>query len=195
MSNSVFPTLPGLAWGVKRKPMWKTNVRESASGREYRSTSWTAPRWEYTLSYEFLRQGNGRTELNDLLGFFNKHYGAWDSWLYTDPDDNTATNVQFATADGLTNQFQILRSLGGNLEPVYAFVGTPTVTANGTALSVVVGANGLVTVSPTPSAGAVMRWTGSYYVRCRFSDDYIDPSKFMRDLYDLRQVRFITVKP
>jgi len=127
MSNQVLPSLPGLSWNTKKKPIFKTTIREASSGREYRGTSWSTPRWEYTLSYEFLRQGMGRTELTQLLGFFNKHRGAWDSWLYQDPDDNAATLQQFATGDGTTVTFQLVRDLGGFLEPVYDINGTPLV--------------------------------------------------------------------
>jgi uncharacterized protein (TIGR02217 family) len=195
MSNQVLPSLPGLSWNTKKKPIFKTTIREASSGREYRGTSWSTPRWEYVLSYEFLRQGMGRTELTQILGFFNKHRGAWDSWLYQDPDDNTVTLQQFATGDGTTVTFQLVRDLGGFLEPVYDLNGAPSVYVNGTLTSVTVGALGMVTFDSAPAAGALLKWTGSYYWRCRFSDDYIEPSKFMKDLFDLRQMKFITVKP
>lgn len=195
MSNSVFPSLPGLSWGLARKPMWKTNVREAASGREYRSTSWTSPRWEYTLSYEFLREGNGKTELSQLLAFFNNHYGSWDSWLYLDPDYNTVTDLQIGTGNGIATQFQLLRSIGGNLEPIYAVSGTPVFKVNGSVVTGTVGANGVVTLAAAPADASVVSWSGQYYQRCRFADDYVNPSKFLKDLHDLRQLRFITVKP
>jgi len=398
MSNQVLPSLPGLSWNTKKKPIFKTTIREASSGREYRGTSWSTPRWEYTLSYEFLRQGMGRTELTQVVGFFNKHRGSWDSWLYQDPDDNTVTSQQFATGDGTTTSFQLVRDLGGFLEPVYELNGAPLVyiydwqgvplcstsprtnkvtyseqfqqsvwnksgtgvtadyatapngvslsadlvyegsgtsyhyvkqssdmfdatlpttvsmyvkasgrsafnlylfdgpatsmvratfdlsagvvsggTASGTGASYIssscvpvssgwyfvtltgipgtnsspstkqiqlrllngagvenytgdgssgvllwgaqveqassagryigttstpvtvtdyaVGTLGTVTFTQAPVTSSLLKWSGQYYWRCRFSDDYIEPSKFMKDLYDLRQLKFITVKP
>jgi uncharacterized protein (TIGR02217 family) len=364
MSNQVLPSLPGLSWNTKKKPIFKTTIREASSGREYRGTSWSTPRWEYTLSYEFLRQGMGRTELTQVVGFFNKHRGAWDSWLYQDPDDNAVTLQQFATGDGTTTSFQLVRDLGGFLEPVYEMNGAPVVYVqdwqgltqcystsrtnlvlysqafnnaawakfyNGAGVTPVVttgftapdgstsaqrlqfsmssysagsysmvsqnmgygttyrsvwlksntgsnqyilirdevglyqqvtvttswqrfsvyapntgafqlglregygalqplsadvlafgaqaeqsgtttryigtagevqaytdytiGALGTITFTQAPVTSSLLKWSGQYYWRCRFSDDYIEPSKFMKDLYDLRQLKFITVKP
>ena len=37
MGNAVFPTLPGLKWGVTKTPIWSTQVQKSISGRELRA--------------------------------------------------------------------------------------------------------------------------------------------------------------
>ena len=97
MSNLVYPVLPGLTFGAIRTPSWSSVVKTAASGREYRSSLFQVPRYKYALQYEFLRSQAAYSELQTLLGFFNQVHGNWDSFLFTDPDDNVATAQAFGT--------------------------------------------------------------------------------------------------
>ena len=38
MSNAVYPELPGLAFGVRRRPIWSTQADRAVTGREFRSS-------------------------------------------------------------------------------------------------------------------------------------------------------------
>ena len=126
MSNAVFPALPGLSADFKRAPMFKTQVKETVSGREFRGQLMLSPRYTYEASFEFLRDlRQGYDELRTLLGFFNARGGAFDDWLFLDPDDSVAAAMPFGTGDGATTQFQLVRTLGGFTEPVFDFAGTP----------------------------------------------------------------------
>lgn len=196
MSSEVFPTLPGLGWGVRRAPRWSSNRAMTASGRRFAVTYWTYPIWRYRLKFEFLRQRPGFTEMASLAGFFNKAYGPFDTWLFSDPDDNAVSALQFGTGDGTTRQFALARTLGGFLEPVGAKNGAITVTVDGsdtTAYALI--EDRIVNFDTAPAAGKVLRWTGGYYMRCAFTEDEMDLSKFMRDLWSADGVEFETVKP
>ena len=52
------------------------------------------------------------------MGFFLQLQGQFGTFLYTDPDDNAVAGQAFATGDGTTTSFTMMRSLGGFLEPV-----------------------------------------------------------------------------
>jgi hypothetical protein len=130
MSDAIFPSLPGLKWGTVKKPIWSTKIQKSASGREARASFYSYPIYQFTLSYEVLRGQSGMPELQTLLGFFNARQGSFDSFLYEDIDDNTATDQQFGTGNGSTTVFQLIRSLGGNVEPVFALKGSPLIYSN-----------------------------------------------------------------
>ena len=91
MSNAVFPTLPGLAWGVKKTPVWSTNTIKSANGREMRAAYYRYPLWRFTLSFEVLRTRSAVNELEQLAGFFNARRGSFESFLYEDPSDNSVS--------------------------------------------------------------------------------------------------------
>ena len=196
MSNAVFPVLPGLSWSVVKTPKWSTRVQTAVSGREYRAAYFSLPRWSFKLSYEVLRAG-ALAELQQLVGFFNARQGIFDSFLYADPSDSAVTALQFGTGNGVTTAFQLVRTLGGNIEPVVALPAVPAVFANGVLQSSGVSVNlntGLATFTTAPANGVVLTWTGSFYYRCRFLQDDIELENFMKDLWQAKKVEFISVK-
>lgn len=200
MSNAIFPVLPGLQWEFTRTPVHNTSVTTTVSGREYRSRRMASPRYKYKGAYEFLRDGaQAIEELKPLLGFFNARAGRFDDWLFDDPDDNAVTAQAFGTGDGTTTTFQLVRTLGGNVEPVYAVNNAPLIykaavlQTEGTHYSV--NATGGVTFVTAPAAAAALTWTGAFYWRCRFVDDQLEFNKFMQQLWALKKCEFITVKP
>jgi uncharacterized protein (TIGR02217 family) len=197
MSNAVLPTLSGLMFPVLKTPKWSTKIQTATSGKETRLGLWSYPIWEYTIGYGYLRSSS-TAELQTLAGFYNARQGAYDSWLFTDPDDNAVVAQSFGTGDGATASFQLARALGGYNEPVLALNGTPaiykagTLQAAGTNYSI--SATGLVTFVSPPANGNALTWTGSYYWRCRFLDDHITLEKFMASLWELKTLKFQSVK-
>jgi uncharacterized protein (TIGR02217 family) len=199
MSNAVFPTFAGLKWGVSRTPMHKTAVRETVSGREFTTSFMISPRYLYKLSYEVLRETVGFTELQQLLGFFNARQGSADSFLFTDPNDNAVVDQVFGVGDGASKDFQLARTLGGNVEPVYDTNGAPVikigVTTKTPGTDYTINATGGVTFAVAPANGFSIKWTGSFYWRVRFTKDLLELSEFMQDLWEAKSVEFITRKP
>ena len=110
MSNAVFPVLAGLDWNVIKTPVWKTRIQEAVSGKELRAALMSYPLWKFSLSYTVLRANAANAELQTLMGFFNARQGMFDSFLYTDPTDNSVANQSFGTGDGSTTAFQIGRA-------------------------------------------------------------------------------------
>ena len=182
MTTSVFPSsLAGLGYKIPRQVMWSTDVQESIAGLENRLSYYVYPKYSWKFNFSILRSNNGYTELQTLLGFYNQMQGQYNTFLYTDPDDNTVSSQLIATADGVTVDFQLVKSFGGFIEPVFA----PNLTKsfivyfNGTAISS--GAFGVqnwgtvlpgnLTFSSAPSSGTVITASFSYYYPCRFSAD------------------------
>lgn len=196
MSNSVYPTLPGLKFPVKRVPIWKTSVRETSAGREFHLKKMLYPRYKYTLGYEFLRDSAALLEFRTLFGFFNSMGGSFDTFLFNDPDDNSIAGQQIGIGDGTTRTFQLVRTYGGFVDPVYDVNGAITVFVNGFSTTAYVnnGTGGL-TFTTAPGAGLPITWTGSFYWRVRFMNDQVDFEKFMYQLWSAGTVEFITWKP
>ena len=200
MSNAIYPTLAGLKFGVVRRPVWNTSKKTSVTGREFRAANMIYPSYQYKLSYEFLRDlRSGVDELRSLVGFFNARLGSFDSFLFSDPDDNTATLQSFGTGNGVANQFQLMRSFGASTDPVYDLASTPAIYKAGTLQSLTthytISSSGLVSFVTAPTAGQALTWSGTYYWRCRFETDQLDVEKFMHQLWQARTVDFRTVKP
>lgn len=195
MSGAIFPTLPGLAFPFGRGPRWESSRHFTASGRRFSSTYWTYPVWVYKLKIEFLRSGLGYSEMESLAAFFNAAGGGWDTWLFTDPDFNAVSAQQIGVGDGTTTDFPLLRQIGSFAEPVGEKNAITSVTLNGTPTgSYTLIENRIVRFNSAPDAGVVARWTGTYYMRCAFTDDELDLQKFMAGLYSADGVEFETVK-
>lgn len=197
MSDAVFPRLPGLAWGVVKRPLWKTVVHESASGVEARLAYYTRPRWRWTLTYDLLRQGGAEQEFETLAGFFNLRRGRWDAFLFEDATDNTVTDHLFGIGDGARTRFPVTRTFGGFTEPVSSVTAFGAITVDGAPASVlssdVTDGQQDVTFTTAPAAGASLRWTGTYRWRVRFDQDAADFSTFARAFWELRQLTLISV--
>lgn len=122
MSAHIFPTstqLPGVDISIARAVEWDTIVQEAISGKEQRTVRRFFPRRSYTLKFNFLRSSTVYGELQTLEGFFNRRRD-YDSFLWTDPDDNTVSGQFVGLGDGVTQNFNLVRSFGGFAENVYA---------------------------------------------------------------------------
>ncbi|MDA8095591.1 MAG: DUF2460 domain-containing protein [Betaproteobacteria bacterium] len=196
MSDVVFPVLPGLSWSVSKAPVWKTLTQQTVSGLELRAAMMSYPLWRFMLTYDVLRGDNINQELQTLMGFFLARQGSYDTFLYSDPTDNTVTTQTFGTGDGTTTAFQLLRGVGGYLEPIQNVNGNPSVYVDGVlqAGSYTIGSTGIVSFTGAPPAGALLTWTGSFYFRARFMQDTAEFEEFMQDLWRLKKLQFQSVK-
>lgn len=199
MSNLIYPTLAGLEWNVVRAPIWSTTKKPSVSGRLFGVANYAFPRYKYTLSYSVLRQGGSYAELSQIVGLFNQVYGDFDTFLWTDPDDYTVTAQALGLGDASNKLFQLVRTWGSFVEPVYDVNSAPLIYLNGVLQTLTtnytLSATGLVTFVTAPGAGVAITWTGTYYRRVRFSQNTLATSKFMTNLWELKKVEFESWKP
>ena len=199
MSNAIYPTLAGVMFDSTRTPVFKTDIKTTPSGREFRGAQMTYPLYKYSLTYEFLRDMAAFNEFRTLISFYTARQGCFDSFLYQDPDDNAVTAQAFGIGDNVTTTFQLVRTLGATVEPVYDLNGSPQIYING-ALQTLgtnysINSTGGVTLTAPAGGGAVLSWTGSYYWRVRFLTDEQTFSKMFQSMWETKQVQFITVKP
>lgn len=193
MSNAVFPTLPGIAWNVARVPEFHTKTQKAISGREIRLAFMAYPMYTFKMSFEVLRDGSIYNELKTLGAFFLARQGSFDSFLYTDPSDNTATSVTIGIGDSTTTAFQLSRPYGPPgatfTEPVQNVNGSPNIFVNGTLQTsgYTIDSNGVVTFTTAPGYGQSIQWTGSFYYRVRFAADTSEFNQFMQDLWELKK--------
>lgn len=202
MAPQTFPTLAGLAFPVKRFPIWSTIKEQYVSGLRARFALWTYPQYRYEIEFDVLRKGlvNGTTysELQNLMAFYNLRRGACDLFLYDDPDDNSVTDQPFGIGDGVTAAFQLVRAYGGFVDPIFAPTeASMTIKDNGVVVDPadwVVDQYGRVSFSVPPTSGHTLTWTGSYKWYCRFDEDEMEFSKFMSNLWTQKGLTFTTEK-
>lgn len=198
MGNAVFPEFPGLKWGRKKTAVWSTGTQKSASGREFRTAYYTYPQWRFSLSFEVLRTKASVNELEKLAGFFNARKGSFESFLYEDPADNAVTDQSVGNTVQGVARYQLVRSMGGFIEPVSAVKERPAVKVGGTALAygrdyTVTDKGVLVFNTPQPP-GRPITWTGGFYFRVRFTSDTVDFENVLGSLWAAKKIEFTSVK-
>jgi uncharacterized protein (TIGR02217 family) len=195
MTLPVFPTLPGLAWSIKRTVERNTIKHDSIGGKNIRIANWTYPKYHYEVPFNFLRSAAAYAEWQTLEGFYNSVNGPAALWAYDDPNDDGVTDQGFGEGDGTTTAFQLVRAFGGQVGPVFLVNGTPTITVGGTPTTdFTISAYGVVTFTTAPGSGNVLAWTGNFYMPCQFDDDNLEVENFMFQLARVKSLKFSTTK-
>lgn len=145
MSNQIFPdAVRWLKYNVVKTPEFSTIVQRAVSAAEVRLPNWQNPIWHWELTYEVLRDqadnispGLTATDLRTLMGFYMARQGKFDSFLYSDPNDNTVTpdsQTLPVIVSGGTSYTPIQRLMGdvnGFYEDITDFDGPLTLFDNG----------------------------------------------------------------
>lgn len=198
MSTAVFPAFVGLKWGIKKTPVWGTQVQTTVSKRELRAVFMSAPVYKISLSYEVLRAAVAYAEIQSLVGFYNLRSGSFDTFYYNDPDDRSATDVSCGNYATGTTVYYANKFYGSFIEPIGAFNGNPTnVKVAGVTKTLGVDytvSGNKITFLTVQTNGAAITWTGLYYWNVRFHDDHMDFDQFMKDLWEAKKVDFLSVK-
>lgn len=198
MSSAVFPALRGLMWNTTKRPQWRTEIQDTVAGRETRIGFMSYPLWNFRLAYDYLPSSTAQgatLDFQNIIDFFNARGGALQNFLFTDPSDYTVTDERFGTGDGVETEFQLTRAIKalGFAEPVMN-VNTLTnikkagVTQTNPA-NYSIDSAGLVTFVVAPAAAAALTWTGTYYFRCRFLEDYTDFEQLYSDMWHNKELR------
>lgn len=198
MSQAVFPPLKGLEYPVLRTAEWSNLRQVGTSGLDVTAALWSYPIWHWTLSFSWLSSAAAIADFQTLAGFFNLRQGIFDTFLYSDPDDNAVTAQGFGTGNGVKTAFQLVRAFGNSVEPIFNVNGAPAIYVNSVlkilTTDYTISATGLVTFTSAPANGAVLTWTGAYYFRCRFEKDSHDFSLLANQIYESKKLSFRSVK-
>jgi uncharacterized protein (TIGR02217 family) len=205
MAPPILPAFKFFTYPAKRAPLWRTLHQESVSGLDNPIPLWSFNKWMYELTISLLTsnsvafQNAIAQEWQAMNAFFNTVQGSFGVFQFNDTDDNTATAQLFGVGDGVTTAFPLTRTMSGAggftwNEPVFA----PTITdikINGTpTVAYTLGTQGLVTFNSPPAGGASLTWDGTFNWLCRFQDDQMDFSKFMSGLWEIKALKFTTIK-
>lgn len=207
MSNPLFPTLRGITWDRIKRPIFNTNVDQTASGSEFRSTNQQYAIHEFDLAVDYM------SPADELLleALFKTCMGSFAPFYFDAINDDTiaaASPVAIGIGDGSNKVFGLLKAVGTYLEPaggtngnwgtnpatqnVIYDNGTPVSAANYSASDGGLGAT--ITFVTAPVAGHVITWTGLYYYLCRFKDDQTDFNQFMNQMYENKGFTIRTVR-
>lgn len=213
----IFPVLPPLAWSVHKKYMMGSRATIGATGRENKLACAVYPRWTFTLTYggnSWLREQTqnivpdptltGLTELEQLTSLFLICKGAYGEFYYSDPEDNSRLAEGIAIADGITTQFPLYITWDyAPVTPGISVIVSGIQSVDAVYFNGVLQSSGLYTIDSTktllvftnpPANGVIITADFHFYFRCRFLDDTMSFSQFDRNLWEVKEVRFETVK-
>jgi uncharacterized protein (TIGR02217 family) len=205
----ILPRLIGQGWSVSKAWTWQSRIQRAASGRELRTLDYPFPLCQFSLVYEVIGQnfpGMPAQDYNNLVGFVGACQGAFGTFLYDDPTDNTAVRQFIGNGDGVTTQFQLQR-LVAPLQPWGPGPGfTDLVTAPKAVTAIYYNgaqtghggnadaATGIITFGAPPPLGVQITADFTFYFRCRFMSDSYAFENFMKGLWSLKRLDFITVR-
>lgn len=195
MSDAIFPTLPGLSFDMQCNSQFTTVVHTPVAGREVRAAFSAYPLWLFSLNFDFLDDTpEGEADLATLHGFILQRRGRFDSFLYEHRTANAVTDQWLGLGNGVKTDWPLKRAWGGFVEPVENPKSQAVITRDGEMVGAAdysISPTGLVSFAAPPAEGAILRWSGGYYFRCRFESDETDFTEFLDRLYRHDALRFV----
>lgn len=166
---------PAAAFGFQGGPVFSTNIKNLANGREKRNADWLQCRHQYSCPFQNITNDNYLLIKAVHLAMRGKLH----TFLFTDPADNQASNDRFGTGDGTTTVFQLSKIADAGGGATYTRIITKpntligvTIRVNGVVTAASVdGTTGLITFSSAPANASILTWTGSFDVQVRFDND------------------------
>jgi hypothetical protein len=195
MVAPLFPTLATRSWPVNRQPVFNNQRTATNWGRRAVSPMRLLPTWSYELRFDLVRSDIGYLEFQQLLHVYLATLGGALYFRYDDETDNTVTLQPSGQGDGSTTAFELTRTQSsvGFAEPVRSFNGTPHIFLNGIeTTSWSIDATGIVNFTGPVGAGVQITWTGAYYWLCRFDEDQLPLSNFLKNWWECKSVKFST---
>lgn len=211
----VFPALPSQSWSVHKKPILASSVVVGATGKEVQLARAAYPRWAFTLSYGWLREQTQNTvpdatllgfrELEQITGLFLLCKGSYGEFYFDDPEDDSRSANFVGWGDGVTTAFQVYYTWGNGpfsppmQIPVGGIKSMDAVYFGGVAQSPgtysLDSTNTMLVFATPPPAVTQITADFHFYFRCRFLDDHLNFGQFAKNKWELKEIRFESVKP
>jgi len=198
-----FPTLPGKGFSVHKLPSFSTRVAGYVSGRETRVPLYYYTLYEFELVIDALDSAGQfsnlvANSLQSLMGLYLQVQGQYGTFLYTDSSDYSAAGQGLGDGDGHTTNFTIVRALGGWVEPVGWVTDLENVYLGGVLQSSstysLTTPNTLV-FNVAPGSDVLISADFTYAFQCRFLADQEDFEEFMSGLWQVKSLKFRSVRP
>ena len=164
-----------------------TVISESEGGKEQRYQKWQRPKRSFRVKLD-ARQA---AETNNIWRFYTRKKGAFDSFLFSNPNENPVTAETVGSGDGSRSVFYLGQSVDVATGDLIAVSGS-------TSLKRSVGGTGdflpfsaftiddpigqITTTSPLP-LNDVIRADYQFYYRVRFKDDTLTREAFASELW------------
>lgn len=185
---------------MPKRPRWKTRIAVHESGSETRNKRWKNPLWDFELVIDGATSASQRVNLiansqRTMQDFFQRCQGSGNAFLYEDLTDNWGIGQPLGESDGETTEFVFQRMAQSFAEPIGWLLNVTAVYIDGEKQI-----DGWNTESPNilrfsiPPDRGVVTADFNFAFLCRFSDDQMDQVQFMRDLWEMRAIKFQSLR-
>ena len=170
-------------------PVFSTQIVESLSGHERRSSDWADARLSFDAGPGVRSEG----DLVELIAFFRARRGAARGFRFTDPFDNqsappgeavSAIDQRLGTGDGIASQFQLVKLYGAGADAQQRAITRPVAGSIRIAVNGVEQTSGwshaglgVIAFDEAPAAGVMLTCGYRFDVPVRFAEDRLEISR------------------
>lgn len=190
MSIRKFPIeLNTLSWSSTKAMKWDTEVQTSGSGKVRTMTNLLLPNWTIETKFAYLTN----EEYRKLLGFVALVKGAFEPFLWLDPEDHAAKGVRLTAAS--PGKYQAVMTMGDYIEPV-EYIENVSVYVNGSKQNAAAYTmnNGYIVFDTPPPAGAVVTADYTYWWKVMFKDDGVTIETVFKNINKTKSFKLTTVR-
>ena len=188
MAIRKFPKLNRLVWSSTKTQNWDTQVQRSGSGKVRTMTNQLYPNWVIETKFTMLTDA----EYRELLGFVALVKGAFEPFLWLDPEDNAEKGVVLPLV--LPGQYQPIRRWGAYLEPV-EYVENITVYVDGVKQTTGYSyENGLIKFTKAPISTAKVTADYTYYWKVMFKDNGLGVEHVFKSIHRSKSFKLEVVR-
>lgn len=195
----------GMDIEISRTAKWESRVQENVAGKETRISYRTIPRWNWEVKFNFLRNNNpglaqnNTVEFANFTAFYNNRAGAFDSFQWQDPEDNSVLGQSLGVGTGVASGYQLVRSLGGFTENIFAPSTVTAVYVDSTSVGFTVtnwgssipGQITFSTLSPTSTQNLSADF--QYYWPVHFDADTMVYERMVNRIWAIKKVSFTSI--
>ncbi|WP_044503169.1 DUF2460 domain-containing protein [Megasphaera massiliensis] len=178
-----------LAWSSSKSMKWNTEVQTSGSGKVRTMTNQLLPNWTIETKFAYLTDD----EYRKLFGFVALVKGAFEPFLWLDPDDQKETRSALPMVTPGT--YQAVMRLGPYVEPV-EYIDQVRVYVDGVEQSPTKYTvnNGYIVFKAAPVSTAVVTADYRYWWRVMFKDDGITTERIFEKISKTKSFKLTTVR-
>lgn len=191
MAIRKFPSeeLNTLDWNSTKEMKWDTQIQSAGSGKVRTMTNLLLPNWTIETKFKSLNNEQYRT----LFGFVALVKGAFEPFLWLDPEDNHEDNIQLSQLTPGT--YQAVMKMGVYVEPV-EYIDNATVTIDGVKQQsgTYSTTNGCIVFDTAPATGAVVKASYTYYWKVMFKDDGVTVESVFTNINKTKSFKLVTVR-
>lgn len=182
-----FPNIRSFAWKSTKMQKWNTQIKRSGSGKVRTMTTWRYPQWTISTSFAYLSYA----QYKEMMGFFASLRGAYEPFLWLDPEDNEEINIPLGR--GKDKQWQALRRMGDYLEPV-DYIEDVILYADGVRLENVTTDGGFIQCTDTIAPDALITADYTYWWLVQLADDSFTAEATYKNIFKSKEMKLVSVR-